>query len=269
MNLRLQLRHAMTPPVALRVLAVAVALFLAGFLVVWGIDLGRRMGLLGAAPAPIVTPQVDQQALLQTELSKLQLERDRLAAVVAAAAIKSAAAAKTQEQQASKIKALELENSKLNEDLSSLKHPAPVVPPVKSGARVAGGAGKALAKAAAKAHGGAAIRRAEARMSAPNQLHYRLLITGGARKPVQPPGHLQFVLRVVRAGKPAVLKFPNAGAASTPQFVIKLGKLQRCEGVLTLPDGVTIKSIQARMLEKGQVRSSQSVTLKDAAHVRS
>ena len=41
------------------------------------------------------------------------------------------------------------------------------------------------------------------------------------------------------------------------------------EGLLALPEGVIVKSIQARVLEKGQVRIARSVTLKDAAHVRS
>ncbi len=302
---------------ALRVLAIAAALFLGGFLLVWGLDFARRVA---APPAPALTASVAPlDGALQVELSKVQAERDRLAAAVKDAAVKSDASKKAQERQASQIKALELENSKLNQDLASLKHPAPAAPvaplaapaglkaatqlaakaPVKDGAQVPlseqaklapphaantvtqdGGKAGARAKlAAAKVpaaraglkpgHGGAAIRRAEAKLSAPNQLHYRLLITGGAKKAAPAVGHLQFVLKVVRAGKPAVLKFPSAGAANTPQFVIKLGKLQRCEGSLTLPDGVSIKSIQARMLEKGQLRSQQSVTLKDAAHVRS
>lgn len=92
----------------LRLGAVALALVLAGLLVVWGIDLGRRIGSLGAAADG---PDPKQQlALLQLELTKLQLERDQLAAT----AVNMVA----QEQQTSQIKALQVENSKLKESLA-------------------------------------------------------------------------------------------------------------------------------------------------------
>ena len=242
-------------PTVLRLGAVAVALVLAGFLVVWGIDLGRRIGGLGGPSAPSLRQQLQTA---QGELARVQAERDQLAAALekSAAAAKAgklpeekpAVAGPAQEQSTSQIKALEFENGKLVEDLADVTRLIP----------------------AARASRGLAIRRLEAGMAAPNVLHYRLLLTqAGELGQAALPGRLQLLLTVAQGGKLMLLSYPDAAAANAPQFVLKLGQFQRCEGTLALPDGVTVKSIQARVLEKGQVRSSQSVTVKDAPHVRS
>lgn len=288
---------------ALRAAAVALALLGAIVLVVWGADLARRIGKLGAPAGP--TPE--QQVLaLQTDLGRLRTDNAKLTATMeanaaavkaaASAAEKLAAATVLQEQQARQIKALELENSKLKEDVAAIALKLPASKRASASAKVASapakganapgkvaeGPGKVaavpakVASASAKAEGtspklvnhGLLLRRFEADQPEPKQLHYRLLLSQPATAP-KLTGRLQLVVMGSKAGKAVVLKYPSAAAANASQFVVKLGQLQRCEGLLALPEGVIVKSIQARVLEKGQVRISRSVTLKETAHVRS
>jgi hypothetical protein len=247
---------------AVRVVVVLLALAGAIFLSVWGLDLARRIGKLGANSGP----SPEQQVLaLQTDLGRLRTDHAKLTATMEANAAATKAATETaeklkaatalQEQQASQIKALELENSKLKADLEA---GAPKLPTSK----------KAAAAASKLINHGLALRRFEADQPAPKQLHYRLLLSQPATAP-KLAGRLQLVVTGSKEGKPVVLKYPSEAKAGAAQFVVKLGTLQRCEGLLALPEGVIVKSIQARVLEKGQVRIARSVTLKDAAHVRS
>ncbi len=288
---------------AARAVAVLLALFGAIVLAVWGTDLARRIGKLGAPAGP--TPE--QQVLaLQTDLGRLRTDNAKLSATMEANAVAVKAAASTaeklaaatvlQEQQARQIKALELENSKLKEDVAAIVPKLPAgkkanaatkvasVPAKVAGApaKVEGVPAKAagvpakVASASARAEGtspklvnhGLLLRRFEADQSEAKQLHYRFLLSQPATAP-KLTGRLQLVVMGSKAGKAVVLKYPSPAAANASQFVVKLGQLQRCEGLLALPEGVTVKSIQARVLEKGQVRISRSVTLKEAAHVRS
>ena len=97
---------------ALRMLGVAVILVLAGALVVWGADLGRRIGVLSGAEPQLSEGQTLR--LLQNELTKLTVERNQL--------IKSEAdAAVALQQTATQIKALELENSRLGDNIVTLE----------------------------------------------------------------------------------------------------------------------------------------------------
>ncbi len=223
-------------PGAVRMLAAIVALALAGGLLYWGVDLARRIG--GARTAPVAPDAQQQLSALQGELTRLAMERDQLTLALE----KAATTGKAQEQQANQIKALEGENSRLIDDLSSFGAALPSVT-------------------------GIEIRRAQAELVAPTQLHYRLLVTAGGKKaPSQFVGQLQLLVTVLAGGKPTLLTFPH-GEADAAGFAIKLGQMQRLEGTLSLPAAVTIQSIEARVLERGLVRSAHPVALKGDAHV--
>ncbi len=281
---------------------IVLAVMGAGLLAAWGFDLAHRIGKLNTSSGP--TPE--QQVLaLQTDIGRLKTENARLLATIDknAAAIKAASATADklatatalQEQQASKIKALELENGKLKGEAAALaKVPASkkqsalakkAAEPekvdkqqAKEGAVPVVGHEKAVAAAKTQTEAtkgapklvnhGLTLRRFESTQPEPKVLHYRLILS----QPLSAPklsGRLQLVVKGSKAGQDVELKYPSAQGASSSQFVVKLGTLQRCEGQLALPEGIIVKSIQARVLEKGQVRISRTATLKDAAHVRS
>lgn len=244
MRIRWVGRQATMISIFLRAGAIALTIVLAGLLLMWGIDLGRRIisGATHTAPsaasAAAPTPAA-QIAALQAELTRAEVERARLAALVE----KSAQDGELRERLTMQIKSLEVENGKLLDDLAEF---AGQLPAPKAGATLA-------------------MRRAEAEAVAPNQLRVRLLLTGGAKAALA--GQLVLALVGEQGGATQTLAFP--GVAGDPAYVVGPGAFQRVDVTLALPDGFTVKSLSARVLEKGHVRLQQAVPLRSAYHVRS
>jgi len=220
-------------PLAVRALGVLMTLALVGVLLVWGVDLGRR--LLGASHGELSAEQ--QLAAAQADLTKLTLERDQL---LAAADGKSSANKQTESQ----IKAQQVENSKLTADLALVESLLP----------------------AEKPNAPLTIRAAQAEMPAPTQLRYVVLLARGANqaKP-QFSGRMQLELMVEQDGKNTLLELPQqAGDAA---FQVVLERYLRIDGVRELPPGATVKALQVRLLEQDKIVAQQSITVKDN-HVR-
>jgi hypothetical protein len=104
------------------------------------------------------------------------------------------------------------------------------------------------------------IRRLKVELLPPNQLRYRLLIMRRGNAAQDFKGSLSLSLAVNQAGKPAVLSFPGKEDKVEP-FQLEFRRYQRIEGILTLPEGVQLRSVQARVLENGKVRVQQSATM--------
>jgi hypothetical protein len=180
------------------------------------------------------------QADLGEQLNQLTTERDRLQTAANAAEARLNIERAAQQQLARQVKALERDNIRLKEDLAFYDSllPTTVGPE------------------------GLSIRRFTADMPAPNQVRYQALIMQGGKGQQEFLGNLQLVLTVTQAGKPAMMVFPEAkNPDGDKQFKLRFKHYQRLEGVLTLPDGVTVKSVQARVLERGQTRAQQAVNL--------
>ncbi|MES2148250.1 MAG: hypothetical protein V4508_00515 [Pseudomonadota bacterium] len=211
----------------LRGAALALCLVLAGLLVMWGLALGKRVMGPGAGPSA-----AQKIAALQSELARLELERARLASAVETARGETQLHAR----QAIQITLLEAENGKLLDDLADLaSQPAPL-----------------------KVHAGLAIRRAEAVLLTPRQLQLRLLLTAGAGKPLS--GSVQLTVAGMQDGKPVSLTFP--GTEDGAAYVLQPGQFQRWAMALELPLGFEVASLSARVVDKGQLRISQAVTVK-------
>jgi len=144
-----------------------------------------------------------------------------------------------QTQLESQVKALESDNAKLKEDLAFFESLLPV---------------DANAQ-------GVSIRRMKNEAVAPNQLHYQLLIMQGGKGDHDFIGNLQLTVTVLQAGKSAMIVFPAPTSTESDKFKLTFKHYQRVEGVLTLPEGAVIKAVQARILDKGQIRAQQSATL--------
>lgn len=198
--------------IAVRSGLITLTLVLAGCLLVWGVDLGGR--LLHLARAPSATPDLQTQlAALQSELTRVQLERDQLATD-----------AKTTQQQSIQIKSLSDENGKLLKDVAALTRQLPGTGPF--------------------------IPRAEAELAAPNRVHVSLLV---AAKP-DAAGVLELLAIGEQGGKPVTLPFPQGDVQGA----------RHVETVLALPDGVTLKSLAARVTDAqhGPARVERTVTVK-------
>lgn len=107
---------------------------------------------------------------------------------------------------------------------------------------------------------GITIQRLKAEVVVPNQVRYQLLAIQG-EKGRQFVGNLQLSVTVLQGGKSVIINFPEQNATDQARYKLAFKYYQRVEGVLTLPEGATIKAIQARVLERGQMRAQQSVNL--------
>ena len=228
---RVSIRHHL--PLPMRLLLIAVVLGLAGAIALATYDLGRALagGTTGINPAEVSD--------LRDRLVQVTTERDRHSGSVDAAESQLQIERSAQKQLATQVKSLLEENARLKEDLAFFESLLPAT----TGAQ------------------GIAIRRLKVDMIAPNQLKYRLLVMQGGKGARQFVGNLQLAVSVVRDGKSAIIIFPEGKSDELDKFKLGFHHYQRLEGVLSLPEGVTMQSVQARILEKGQLRAQQSAKL--------
>ncbi|MCG2585436.1 hypothetical protein [Massilia sp. TS11] len=203
------------PLLAARAVIVLAALGLLVYLVMWGIDLGKRISAAtSAAPKPAAASSEQQLAAARAELTRLQAEYEQ-AQQAASAKLKAAEAA------GARLKPLEAELARLNEDLDALAVHLPLE------------------------KGKPAIHRLRAVMDG-KQLRYRFFVTQGNKKAVPS-------VELALTTPSGVLKFPGCD--------LKSAAVARCEGKLDLPDGASVSALEARLLEKGQLRAAQSANV--------
>ncbi len=206
-------------PMLVRVLGLAAVLVAAGVLVMWGVDLGKRVvGVSQGESGPAVSRQL---AAAELELARMTDERDALAARLKAAEAAPAAGAPARP---------DAELARLHADLALLEE---ILPPAKAGS-------------------GLVIRGMQARMASPTLLHYTVLLQYGAKKkgPSAFSGRLKLAVSVTQDGKPSVLEYPKEGAE---RYDLKVDRYQRVDGTLELPGGAKAVSVKVSMLEQGKV----------------
>lgn len=220
-------------PWPLRLLLLALVLGLAGAIAMATYDLGRNLTGRGGGVSPA------QFSDLQERLADITAERDRFSGSVDAAESQLQIERTAQQQMAAQIKNLLTENVRLKEDLAFFES----LLPASTGAA------------------GISIRRLAVESIAPNQLKYRLLVMQGGKGGREFVGNLQLAVSVVSEGKSAMIIFPDAKAGDGDRFKLAFQHYQRMEGMLSLPQGATVQSVQARIMEKGQLRAQQSAKL--------
>lgn len=220
-------------PWPLRAMFMVLVLGLSGAVAMWAYDLGRN-NFAGLNPDGLR----DQVETLTEQVKKLSAERAQLSTTANAAESQLNIERSAQAQLAGQIKSLESENAKLKEDLSFFQSLLPTNIGVE----------------------GITIQRLKAELVAPNQVRYQLLAIQG-EKGRQFVGNLQLSVTILQGGKSAIINFPEQNATDPARYKLSFKYYQRVEGVLALPEGATIKTIQARVLERGQMRAQQSVNL--------
>jgi hypothetical protein len=147
-----------------------------------------------------------------------------------------------QHQLAAQVQTLVEENGKLKEDLAFFET---LLPSSKTGE-------------------GVSIRRLKADVAGANQVRYRMVVMQGGKMQKDFRGSVQFAVTVLQGGKSAVIVFPEKIKADTEdaeKFQLAFKRYQRVEGLLTLPNDTEMKSLQARIFEKGQLRAQQTTIL--------
>lgn len=218
-------------PWPLRVLLIAVVLGLSAAIAMWTYDLGRSF--TGFKPGATA----EQLSAMQEQLREISTERDRFQTTVNAAESQLNIERSLQAQLNRQIKTLESENVKLKDDLSFFES----LLPTNTGAE------------------GIAIRRFKVEMTEPGQLRYRLLLMQGGKLVPDFTGSYQLILTLAQEGKSAMMTFPKSDA--TDKFKLSFKHYQRVEGLLALPEGATVKSVQIKVLERGALRAQQSANL--------
>lgn len=178
--------------------------------------------------------------VLQQQVAVLTEERSKLQGVANAAESQINMEKATQRQLAEQARRLTEENSRLKEDLAFFEKLLP-----------------------AKNGRGISIRSLSAELIAPNQIRYRVLIMQGGKNPPAFVGELQLAVRLVAEEEKAsaMILFPQENTSEHQHFALNFRQYQRREGVLTLPEGSEVTAVQARVLEKGQIRAQELVNL--------
>ncbi len=180
-----------------------------------------------------------QLASYKEQLEKVSRERDQLSATVNAAESQLNIERAAQKQLLTQVRGLESDNTRLKEDLAFFESLLPN----------------------ATGPQGISIRRVKVDMVASNQLRYRLLVMQGGASDRNFVGNLQLAVTTLQEGKSAMIIFPESHSAEQDKFKLSFKHYQRVEGILTVPEGAVVKLVQARVLEKGQIRAQQAANL--------
>jgi hypothetical protein len=175
---------------------------------------------------------------LAQQVQEMNNEREKLLRNANAAESKSTIERAAQAQLSKQVKLLEAENNRLKEDLAFFES----LMPASGGPRSVN------------------IRRLNAEIVAGNQLRYRILVMQGGKRDAEFVGTLQLAVMGLQAAKNVTILFPDPKAQGQ-EYQIGFKHYQRLEGVLTVPEGMQIKGLSARVLENGQIRTQQSLNL--------
>jgi len=219
-------------PWTTRLVCALAVVSVAGAAAIWAYDLEHRLAY------PASGNLKEQLAQYKEQLRKLGGERDRLSASVNAAQSQINIERATQKQLLVQVKSLEAENTSLKEDLAFFDS---LLPNTLGPQTIA-------------------IRRMKINLTAPDQLHYRLLVMQGGKGEHTFVGNLQFAITTLQGGKSVMMNLPENNASGQEKYRLSFKFYQRVEGTLSLPKGAAIKTIQARVLENGQVRAQQSAS---------
>jgi hypothetical protein len=100
--------------------------------------------------------------------------------------------------------------------------------------------------------------------ASPGEYRYRMLIINSGRGEKKGfKGELQFIVKVTQQGKNSVLTIPSEAPADLKmsQYRFESRYFRRLEGVFSVPSGAVVVGAEARVLQDGEVRAKQYVSL--------
>jgi len=217
-------------PWPLRWAVAAVALGFSGALALWAFEFGKGIAGLGGGSRSEVT-----QALVQArqQIDDLRNDREQAQSIANTADSLLKTERATQARLAEQVKALEMENQALKDDLGFFERLLPA-----SGE-------------------GMSVRGLQASLPAPGQLRYQLLVMQqGGRALPEFRGRCDVLLSGLMDGKPWVMAEP---VVSKP---LQVRQYLRIDGVAPFPAAAVVKQVEVRVLDdQGRVRSTQSIKL--------
>lgn len=207
-----------------------VSLALAG----WIYDAGQRFAGFhqGASEHEI--------AGMRERIAEMEVELERTRKVANASESRLRIESTSQGQLSLQIKTLEEENTRLKSDLATFES-------------LAGGqAGDS----------GLAISRLQILPAGGGQYRYRLLLAQtGDKKEKEFNGTIQLTVTVQRGDETAIIQIPASGDPAASQYQVSFRYFRRLEGTFKLAAEGRIQRVEARLIQDGVVKASQSVAL--------
>lgn len=208
----------------------AASLALAG----WIYDAGQRYAGFhqGASEHEI--------AEMRERIVKLESELDGARKVANASESRLRIESTSLEQLSMQIKTLEEENTRLKSDLATFES-------------LAGGQ---------TGNSGLAISRLQILPAGAGQYRYRLLLAQtGDKKDKEFKGMIQLIATVQRGRETAMMQIPAAGDPAASQYEVSFRYFRRLEGTFKVAPETKIQRVEARLIQDGSVKASQSVAL--------
>lgn len=144
------------------------------------------------------------------------------------------------ERLTAQIRVLEEENSRLKSDLATFES-------------LAGGQ---------VGNGGLAISRLQISRGTGGQHRYRLLLAQtGDKKDKEFNGMIHLIATVQQGKDTVIMQFPAAGDPAASQYQVNFRYFRRLEGSFKVPAEDRVLRVEARLMQDGVVKASQSVAL--------
>lgn len=225
---RMTVRSHMAWP--LRWAVVAISLGFSGALALWAFEFGKGIAGLG----PNSRSSAEALAEVQQQLAAVRLDRERAQSIANTADSLLKAERATQARLAEEVKALEMENLALKDDLGFFERLLPA-----SG-------------------DGLSVRGLQADMPAAGQLRFQLLVMQqGGRALPDFRGRYEVLLSGTQEGGKAWAM--SAPAVTKP---LQFKQYQRIDGLAEYPANAVVKQVQVRVLDDaGQLRATQTAKL--------
>lgn len=225
-------------PWYLRWLLLAVLLAFSVALAAWMYDAGRRFAGFDRSEVQ------EELAGMRSEQERTRGELLRLRAIANAADSKLSIERSAQLQLAQQIRALELENARLREDLAIFEN---------------------LLSVDTRTTQALNIQRFKVEPDGlPGEYRYRmLLLTGNRRDRGEFQGRMELVAGVRQDGRDAMIIFPDKTVVDAPAFKLSFRNFSRVEGTFRVDPKAKVSTVQVRIFETGaaQAKATQTVTL--------
>nr|WP_314862277.1 DUF6776 family protein [uncultured Undibacterium sp.] len=210
----------------------AVVIGVGGAIAMWTYDMGRSFAF-----GPKFSPE--QMTVLQEKIESLTEERDKLQATAATIDSQQNIEKSVQKQLTDQINTLTAENNRIKDDLAFFESLMP----------------------SANRPQGITLQKTKIELAAPNQLRYRALVMQGGKTVRDFSGEMHISLTLVQAGKPVMMEYPDPKSGEAAKLKLSFKHYQRLEGQIILPEGAIVKSAQMTVLEKGELRAKQALSL--------
>lgn len=177
---------------------------------------------------------------MRERITQLESELEAARTVANASESRLRIESTSQERLSGQIRTLEEENTRLKSDLATFES-------------LAGGpAGDT----------GLAISRLQILPAGDGQYRYRLLVAQTwDKKDKEFNGTIQLIATVQRGKETVMMQFPAAGDPATGQYQVKFRYFRRLEGTFKVAADARIQRVEARLVQDGVVKASQSVAL--------